>query len=326
MAIFDYGGIKKLSRCFLIFISAGFVAPCANAAGSKVDPAIQQAVIDYLEQQLPTSYPDAKNFVAVDFFGSSTHGETTKIYGFYAQQRFAVIDDEVIDRGGSWVPVVVFAEKAETGFKVTGYQEAEDGGAYWPSIERMFPLKFQELAGHLPKEREKKLDEQIRSRVIPYYRELLKTARYVQKPKPSNLFDPHKHKEDIYNYRNLEVPYRKISIVANPVKVERTGGGKPIDSPDGRFTAWQGGNFQVYFEDRATATVFEVVNQTYYDQYELAWKGDHILVFDQQNGVNRIGDWETEGVRYGVHIELDAEKREIIWAVPFGILGFPQKQ
>ena len=266
--------------------------------------------------------------MAFDFFGQSSQGKKTKVYGQYAQQSFALVDYQVLERSGSWVPAVVFLEQTETGPKVTGYKESGDGGEYWPSIKKMFPQIFWKIALRLPEKRAKVLEKQIRTRVLAYYADKVKEGGTLKKQEPSNLTDPHKHKEDIYSYLNLEVTYRKVLIQSNPEGVIRTGGGNPIVSPDSRYKAWVGvgGGWKLYFEDIKTGEVCEVVNHTKDMQSNLAWKGDHILVFDQINGVNRIGDWETEGVQYGVHIELDAEKREILWAVPFGVLGFPQKQ
>lgn len=315
-------------RWIPIFISALLLVPClSEGIQSKVDSTTQQVVIDYLEQHLST-YGGGKNFVAGDFFGESTHGKKTKVYGFFAQQSFALVDSQVVERSGSWEPLLVFVEQTETGPQVTGYKEPQEGYYYGPSIEGMFPRRFWDIAVNLPEKREKVLDEQIRARVLSYFADKVKQGGTFKKPKPSNLTDVHKHKEDIYSYLNLEAPYRQIYIQPNPAKVSRTGGGKPLDSPDGRFVVWDasGGDFDLYYEDTRTHTVYGIGNKTNKSQSKLAWKGDHILVFDQVNGVNRIGDWGTEDTTYGVHIELDAEKREIIWAVPFGVLGFPQKQ
>ena len=315
-------------KWILIVLSAILLVPrLSEGIDSKVDSATQQAVIDYLEQHLPT-YGNGKNFVAFDFFGKSTHGKITKMYGFCAQQSFAVVDNQVLEKSGTWGPKVVYVTQIDSGPKVTGYKEAENGGEYWPSIKKMFPQRFWKIALDLPEKRRKVLDEQTRFRVLSYFVDKVKEGKTLRKQKPSNLTDPHKHKEDIYSYLNLEAPYRQIYIQPNPAKVSRTGGGKPLDSPDGRFAVWTAsdGDFDLYFEDTQTHTVYGIGNKTNKSQSNLAWKRDHILVFDQINGVNRIGDWETEGVQYGVHIELDAEKREIIWAVPFGVLGFPQKQ
>lgn len=312
-------------KWILIGISALLLVPClSEGIQSKVDSTTQQAVIDYLEQHLPT-YGGGKNFVAFDFFGKSTHGKITKVYGYYAQQSFALVDYQVIERTGSWVPIVVFVNQTETGPKVTGYTEPEDGDA---NVVDMFPRRFQDIAGDLPKNRAKVLEKQIRTRVWSYFVDKVKEGETLKKQKPSNLTDPHRHKEDIYSHLNLEAPYRQISIQPNPPQVSQTWASKPLESPDGRFAVWtnSGKDFDLYFEDIQTHTVYGIGNKTNKSQSNLVWKGDHILVFDQINGVNRIGDWETEGVQYGVHIELDAEKREIIWAVPFGVLGFPQKQ
>jgi hypothetical protein len=315
-------------KWILIVISVLLLVPClSESIQSKVDSATQQAVINYLEQQLPT-FGGGKNFVAFDFFGQSTHGKTNKVYGYCDRQSFALVDNQVLERSGGLSPMVVLVEQTEEGPKVTAYNEPEPGGLFLPSVKQMFPRRFQEIAGNLPEDRQKVLEKQIRTRVLSYFADKVKERGTLKKQKPSNLTDPHKHKEDIYSCLNLEAPYRQIYIQPNPAKVSRTGGGKPLGSPDGRIAGWtaSGGDFDLYFEDDQTHTVYGIGNKTNKSQSNLAWKGDHILVFDQINGVNRIGDWETEGVQYGVHIELDAEKREIIWAVPFGVLGFPKKQ
>jgi len=104
--------------------------------------------------------------------------------------------------------------------------------------------------------------------------------------------------------------------------VIRTGGGDPIASPDGRFSAWIGveKQFHLYFEDRVTNTVYEILNRRLDGRYYLAWKGNHILVFDQINGYGPVRNDE-----HGVHYEIDVEKKEVVWAVPFGPLSFPQR-
>ncbi len=157
--------------------------------------------------------------------------------------------------------------------------------------------------------------QEMQDRVVAFYCDKMSDERFFRKQKPRSIIDSHKHKHNIYNQYNLKAPYERIIVKANPGKIIRDGGDDPVISPDGRFNAWVGVGHRnyLYFEDNRTGIVYEIRNRTTDRQSKLAWKTDHILVFDQINGED-----------HGVHIELDAVKNEIVWAVPYGLLGFPK--
>jgi hypothetical protein len=164
----------------------------------------------------------------------------------------------------------------------------------------------------------------MKSRVTSYYAPKLSQDRFVEKPLPPDTADPHNHDDPIYEYLNLIALHKKVRIEEDPVKVTRTGGGEPVASIDSSFTAWIGvrDGFHLYFEDQKTGKVCEIVYRIDSFFSDVTWKGNHILVFDLRHGGNTFG----EGKSYGVHVELDVNKKEIIWAVPYGPLGFPKKK
>ena len=72
--------------------------------------------------------------------------------------------------------------------------------------------------------------------------------------------------------------------------------------------------------------IYEIVNLAKDMLMERKWKDKKTLVFDQNNGCNRYEKTIKEShSHYGVHFEIDLEKRKIIWAVPIGDLSFPEK-
>jgi len=295
-----------------------------------VDPKIQKMVINYFENK-PNLRPEEKAFVYCDFLGMSTKRDKIEVYAWCVPWTFKLIDNQVLEGGGSSVPTVIYLEKTKNGLEVKGYKEPGDGSLYGPSIRRMFPKRYQR---HLKRPDRLAIEsKKVENRIVAYYSAMLHKDRFIDKPKPTNLDDPHNHREPIYSYLNLKDSYRQVSFVLQKdmAKVVTTGGGDPVMSPDSRFKAWIGVDqrFHLYFEDRTTRRIYEVVNRTKDWMTHIAWKGDHTLVFDQNNGVNRFNphpDWRSPDSIHGVHFEIDPDKREILWAVPFGELGFPEKK
>ncbi len=296
-----------------------------------VDPKIQQIVIDYFENN-PILGPEEKTFVYCDFLGMSTKGDKIEVYAWCVPSYFILKDNQVLGDVGSSVPTVIYLEKAQNGFKVKDYKEPDDGSKYMPSIRRMFPKRYQNdlhRPGKLAIQAKK-----VEKRIVDYYSSVLNKDRFIDKPKPTILQDPHNHREPIYSYLNLKESYQQVSfdLQTDMAKVARTGGGDPVLSPDSRFKAWIGidpKGFHLYLEDKTERNIYEVVNRTKNRARHIAWKGDHILVFDQDNGVNRFNphrNWQSPDSIHGVHFEIDADKREIVWAVPFGELSFPEKK
>lgn len=297
-----------------------------------VKPEIQQMVIHYFEKNRPNLGPGEKAFVYCDFLGMSTKGEKAEVYAWCVPWTFILKDNQVLEGGGSSVPTVIYLDKTENGFKVKGYKEPGDGSEYNPSIRRMFPKRYQ---SHLHRPDKLAIEaKKVQKRIVDYYSAVLHKDRFIDKPRPTNLNDLHNHREPIYSYLNLKDSYRQVSFVlqTNMAKVKTTGAGDPILSPDSRFKAYKGMDpkgLHLYIEDKTEKSYYEVVNLTKNWPSHVAWKGDHILVFDQNNGVNRFNphrDWKSPDAKHGVHFEIDADKREILWAVPFGELSFPEKK
>jgi hypothetical protein len=296
-----------------------------------VDPKIQQIVIDYFENTTNLG-PEGKIFVYCDFLGMSTKGDGIEVYARCVPWTFIVKDNQVLEGGGRSVTAVIYLEKTGSSFKVKDHKEPGDGSEYMPSIRRMFPKGYQNRLIRLDGSGiEAKMQE---NRIVNYFSAILSKDRFIDKPKLTILQDPHNHREPIYSYLNLKDSYRQVSFVlqTDMAKIPRTGARNHVLSPDSRFKAWQGidpKGFHLYLEDKTERNIYEVVNRTKNWVRHIAWKGDHILVFDQDNGVNRFNphrDWKSPDAIHGVHFEIDADKKEILWAVPFGELGFPEKK
>lgn len=293
---------------------------CLSTVGAceETDSTIVREVIRYLES-IPTCEPTEKAFVTFDFYGHSDSGAVVRIYGWQLYDVFRLIDDQVLQWEGGSFPVAVSLERKDDGYKATGYWEPEDGIYYTQSIEEMFPEEYWGKAlGHVPD----RLFSEMRDRVTSYYADMLSEDRFAEKPTPTDTTDPHRHDEPIYEYLNLRSIYENLRIEEDPVEVSRRGGGEPVVTSDGRYTAWIGLReyFRLYFEDNQTGKVYEIAYRR--DGFSgVTWKGNRTLVFDLRNGGNTFGD----GKSHGVHVELDVDREEVIWAVPYGSLGFPRK-
>lgn len=306
----------------------------------EVNPTIKQEVISYLEQNYFDKrkiYADQKNFVVFDFYGMSTKRKTVKVYGWCDMFGYRFIDNQIIFITGQGGPMMILLEKKENGGKAIAVENRIASIDYleifpkklWHKIfgsiqerDSIFEI-MEKWDKPIPIGTKYGLQDYLRDNmlnlIITFYKDRISDERFIEKQRPSNIEDPHKHKDSIYYYFNLKAPYEKLIIKSNPEKIIYGGGGDPIISPDGRYKAWIGvgqSNF-LYFQDKGTGIVYEIINQTNDEQSELAWKDMHVLVFDQINGF--------EFGRHGVHIEFNVEKKEIIWAVPFGLLGFSKE-
>ncbi|MBI5203969.1 MAG: hypothetical protein HZA11_03520 [Nitrospirae bacterium] len=326
--------MRQRHRLLRAWIIQSFTAPII---ARDIQPDIKQKVIHYLEQREKRYTAGTENyFVAFDFYGISKKEDLIKVYGWNYILGFKFIDNQVIDGSGSSGPIIVLLKNTKEELKVIGDEERLKTRDYieifpkslWPKI--FGNIKETDSIFEILRKRHKPVSpgtkyglqdysrQEMQDRVISFYKDKMTDDRFFRKSKPHDIKDPHLHKDNIYKYYNLKAPYERIIIKANPEKVVRGGGGDPVISPDGRFKAWVGvgQGFFLYFEDSKTGIVYEILNQTKDWQSELAWKDDHILVFDQRNGYT-FGE-------HGVHIELDTAKKEIIWAVPYGLLGFPK--
>ena len=301
----------------LISAAVALMIPSPSMASCEIDSTIMREVIAYLEG-VPPGSPGEKTFVTFDFFGCSLKGSTMRVYGYQLHQGFKLADDQIVDAGGGSGPVVVILEREDDGFTPARHEEPEDG-SWAQDIRKIFPKKYWDNAfGKLPKH----LLGETRERVTLFYAKRMPEDRFILKARPQNILDPHKHHEPIYDYMNLKVIFERLTIQKNPEYVARTGGGGPVTTSDGLFSAWVGvrRGFHLYFQENKTSTVYELAYRR--NRYSnVTWKDNHTLVYDLRNGGNTFGDGED----HGVHIELDVSKKEIIWAVPYGPLGVPKK-
>ena len=303
----------------LRILAAAAIPLCLTSACAPRQADTKQIIVDYLERNMVWR-ENEKVFAAFALFGTEPSETGSTAYGWCLRYGFRFLDEQVIQEDAAGLPLAVFLERGRTGLKAVGYEQPELGEKYTSSVKRIFPEKYRARAlGKMPPG----LMEEIRDRVIPYYRGRLSRERSFRKRAPDDRYDPHRHQEDIYAYRNLKSTYQRVRIETDPEKVVRTGGGNPIVYPGGRFRAWIGVDQRrhLYFEDLQTDAVYEVIDETNDWQSRVAWKDPQTLAFDQINAVNTFGG----GGDSGVHIELDVAAREIVWAVPFGLLGFPEK-
>lgn len=258
-------------------------------------------------------------FAAFDLFGVKTEGTRTIAYGWVLRYGFIQRTDQVIHEDAASFPLAVYFRRAGKGMAPTGYRRPELGSGMARSVAELFPPEYRRRAlggtppGLLPS---------LRSRVLDHYEGRMPAGRFLRRPPPAVFSNAHRHQDDIYGLLNIKSPYKYLRIVRVPRPADERVIEGPVTSPDRRFTAWSvlGERRRLYIRDAADGAVYEVRNGVNDWQSGLAWKPDNILVFDQLNGINTFGD----GRNHGVHLEIDAVRREVVWAVPFGPLGFPK--
>jgi hypothetical protein len=310
---------NRITKLLLLLITGlGMMAPACDASWSAAE--LKKQVTPLLETE--KNEPGVREFAAIHIYGfQETEAEVT-VYAWCLRKSFAFNEDQVVDWDGSSVPLAVYLKKERNGLRVLRIKEAEDGNRYSASIKAIFPAKYhKEISRGLPPG----LNGEIKGRVLRAANQYYKTskARLIRKVPPRDSGDPHQHRENIYGLFNLEKAYRDIMVVTGSDAVIQDGDEKTV-SPDGKYTAWIGlkQGFQVFIKDD-NGGVDELVFTHHIRPFagNMAWKGKHILVFDQINGLNSFGDGED----HGVHLEFDCAKKELVWAVPFGTLAGPVK-
>lgn len=293
--------------CILVFISCGR-RPAPVDYGREAEA--------YLERKLVWARGE-RVFAAFALFGIKAEKTRTAAYGWALRYGFTQRGDQVIHEDAASFPLAIYFRRG--GKEPTGYRRPELGRNMARSVGELFPPEFRQRAlggtppGLLPG---------IRARVLAFYARRMPADRFRQREPPAIFSNAHRHQDDIYGLLNIKSPYRYVRIVraVRPRGLPPVEG--PVSSPDGRFKAWsvQEKKRRLYLDDTSTGVLYEVRNDANDWQSDLAWKSDDILVYDQLNGVNTFGD----GRNSGVHLEIDAIKRQVVWAVPFGPLGFPK--
>ena len=276
--------------------------------------------VSYLERKLVWQ-KGKKVFVAFALFGTAPAASQTAVYGWCLRHGFSQRDDQVIHEDAASLPLaVLFRRRRDGSVEGAGLRQPELGQDFAQSAKKVFPKQYwPRVLGGQPAT----LAHGVRARVVSYYRARMPKDRFFRQAPPAIFSNAHRHYDDIYGYLNLKSAYRNVKIKPDPAEVVRTGGEGPVLSPDGRFEAWTGVDQgrHLYFRDTRAGITYEVVNRVTDWQIGLAWKEDGTLIYDQINGINTFGD----GLNNGVHIEIDAPNRKIVWAAPFGPLGFPRK-
>jgi hypothetical protein len=313
---FHFIQIKKVF--VLLMLGLGMFVPACNASWSTAE--LKKQVAPLLEMQ--RNDPAVKEFAAIHIYGFQETGEKITVYAWCLRKSFVFIEDQVVDWDGSSLPLAVYLKKTRDGLRLLQIKEAKDGNLYGPSIKTIFPVKYhKEISRGLPSE----LNGEIKGRVLRVASEYYKSsqARLIKKIHPRDGSDPHQHRENIYGLFNLAKAYRDIKVITGSDTDIKDGDQKTV-SPDGKYTAWIGLNqgFRVFVKANDGA-VYEIAFVHHIRPFagNMAWKGRHILVFDQINGLNTFGDGED----HGVHLEFDCEKKELVWAAPFGTLAGPLK-
>lgn len=259
-----------------------------------------------------------KVFAALDVMGTERKGLGKAVYAWCLRYGFTLRDGQVIHEDTASLPLAVDFRRTWRGdLSPAGHREPKLGKGYTSSAKQIFPRRYwPRVFGNPPAD----LALGVKERVIAYYAARIKNERYLRREPPAIFANAHRHSDDIYALLNLKSAYDRVSIRPRAgLAIPDTG----LDiSPDRRFIAWteSGQRRHLYFADRQANQVYEVVNQINDWQTGLAWKSDDTLIFDQINGLNPFGD----GQSHGVHLEIDAVGRRIVWAVPFGTLGFPR--
>jgi hypothetical protein len=310
--------IRITNFLILMIIGLGMLTPACSASLSVAQ--LKKQVTSLLETKDNGS--GVTEFAAVHIYGFQETGAEVTVYTWCLRKSFAFNEDQVVDWCGSSVPLAVYLKKERSGVRLLQIKEAKDGSLYGASIQAIFPAKYRrEISRGLPPELNGEIKERVLRAAHQYY--TTSKARLIKKVPPGDSRDPHQHREEIYGLLNLDKAYRDIMVVFDSDAVIKDGDEKTV-SPDGKYTAWIGfkQGFQVFFKDNR-GLVDELVFTHHIRPFagNMAWKGKHILVFDQINGLNTFGDGED----HGVHLEFDCEKKELIWAVPFGTLAGPEK-
>ena len=109
---------------------------------TTIEYAVAQAI---LEESEPAYY-DTDTECAGEghvIYGTEVEGNKHKVYVLTSYSRYGFENGYFIEKSGGRTPAVMTFEKTDSGFELLDIEYASDGSYYAPSIERMFPKKYQ---------------------------------------------------------------------------------------------------------------------------------------------------------------------------------------
>jgi len=109
---------------------------------SEIEKAVSQAILD----DNKTKYYDFGTECATEghiIYGTEIVDNKCKVYVLTDFSQFGFENGYFVEKGGGRIPAVMTFEKTTDGYNLLSIEYAEDGTRYQPSIERMFPKKYQ---------------------------------------------------------------------------------------------------------------------------------------------------------------------------------------
>lgn len=109
---------------------------------SEIEKAVSQAILD----DNKTKYYDFGTECATEghiIYGTEIVDNKCKVYVLTDFSQFGFENGYFVEKGGGRIPAVMTFEKTTDGYNLLSIDYAENGTRYQPSIERMFPKKYQ---------------------------------------------------------------------------------------------------------------------------------------------------------------------------------------
>lgn len=109
---------------------------------TTIEYAVAQAI---LRENEPAYYDFATECAAEGhiIYGTEAEGDIHKVYVLTSYSRFGFENGYFIDQSGGITPAVMTFEKTDSGYELLDIEYVSDGSEYVPSIERLFPKKYQ---------------------------------------------------------------------------------------------------------------------------------------------------------------------------------------
>lgn len=115
---------------------------------TTIEYAVAQAI---LRENEPAYYDFATECAAEGhiIYGTEAEGDIHKVYVLTSYSRFGFENGYFIDQSGGITPAVMTFEKTDSGYELLDIEYVSDGSEYVPSIERLFPKKYQNRVKYL---------------------------------------------------------------------------------------------------------------------------------------------------------------------------------
>jgi len=267
------------------------------------------------QNSLADESPDSLSrcFAAFHLYGTVVKGDVVEAHGISRSASFSVRNWQVFDGASSSGPVIAVLREGRNGLEVIGHRERGCGCGFghdpdWDVPESIVRIAKADTA-NISYQRES-------AQITSFYAPRLSNSRFVSRPRPLYSDERWPGAKDIYSRLNLTVMYDAVSLVPARDKL------RPYDPPpwtetsdDGRYIAWRRDG--IFIWDTWTDSIFILHDTVRNHMSDPMWKDSRVVALRQENGC--YGDW------WGVHLEYDMVRRELVWAVPYGPLGFAKR-